>query len=408
MGKAERVEPPKPPDPPDPPEEAAPAGDDRRLWVDDAGVRRPFMRGIMIHSLMARGVPFEEANRVANTVRDRLRPRGAIDKAAILEVLHELIDPNLLEAESRLPLAAEITVRGKSRGQPFSKGVLSQSLLAAAIDPNDSFEVARDIERELVRRGLTEIDRRDLRRITHDTIQRRLGPRAARRYLVWRHFEAGRRPVILLLGGAAGVGKTSLALEVAHRLGIGRVLSTDSIRQIMRLMLSSDLVPAIHGSSYDAFKHFPPGALGADPLLEGFRAQAATVAVGVRASIERAIDENASTVIDGVALFPGALDLALYKDRADVIFLVVAALDRDSWAARFSAREAGGSQRPAHEYLANLDAILRIQDQFLEAAERHGIPIVVNDRFERAVMLVIRHLTESLGKRRDFDPRALL
>ena len=214
--------------------------------------------------------------------------------------------------------------------------------------------------------------------------------------------------MILLLGGAAGVGKTTLALEVAHRLGIGRVLSTDSIRQIMRLMLSADLVPAIHGSSYDAYTHFPPGALGADPLLEGFRAQAATVAVGVRASIERAIDENASTVIDGVALFPGALDLALYKERADVIFLVVAALDRDSWAARFSAREAGESQRPAHEYLANLDKILRIQDQFLEAAERYGIPIVVNDRFDRAVLLVLRHLTESLGKRPDFDPRTLL
>ncbi len=396
---------------PAPEAEAAPAAEerDRRLWVDDGGVRRPFMRGIMIHSLMARGLPFEEANRVANTVRDRLRPRGLVDKPAILEALRELLDASLFEAESRLPIAPEITVKGaRRRGQPFSKGVLSQSLLAAAIDPNDSFEVARDIERELLRRGLTEIDRRELRRITHATIERRLGPRSARRYLVWRHRASVQRPVILLLGGAAGVGKTTLALEVAHRLGIGRVLSTDSIRQIMRLMLSQDLVPAIHGSSYNAYTHFPPGALGDDPLLEGFRAQAATVAVGVRASIERAIDENASTVIDGVALFPGAFDLALYSERADVIFLVVAALDRDSWAARFSSREAGESQRPAHEYLANLDNILRIQDQFLEAAERHGIPIVVNDRLDRAVLLVIRHLTESLGKRPDFDARALL
>jgi 2-phosphoglycerate kinase len=397
------------PDPAADPSLRPPAGpEERRLWVVEGAERRPFMRGIMIHSLMARGVPFDEANRVANTVRDRLRPLGAVDKKQILAVLHELLDPSLLEGEHRLPLAAEISVKGKRRSQPFSKGVLSQSLLAAALDPNDSFEVARDIERELMRRGIAEIDRRELRRITHATIERRLGPRAARRYLVWRHREAGQRPVILLLGGAAGVGKTSLALEVAHRLGIGRVLSTDSIRQIMRLMLSSDLMPAIHGSSYDAYTHFPSGALGADPLLEGFRAQASTVSVGVRASIERAIDENASTVIDGVALFPGALDLALYRERADVIFLVVATLDREAYAARFASREAGESNRPAHEYLGNLDAILRIQDQFLEAAERHGIPIVMNDRFDRAVLLVIRHLTESLGKRPDFNPRALL
>jgi 2-phosphoglycerate kinase len=186
------------------------------------------------------------------------------------------------------------------------------------------------------------------------------------------------------------------------------VLSTDSIRQIMRLMLSTELAPAIHGSSYDAYTHFPSGALGADPLLEGFRAQTATVAVGVRASIERAIEENASTVIDGVGLYPDTLEVERYAERADVIFLVVATLDRDAYAARFSQRAADESLRPAHQYLQNLDAILRIQDQFLDSADRRGIPIVVNDRFDRAVLQVIRHLTESLGKRPDFDPRKLL
>src|SRR4030095_2914935 len=90
---------------------AAPSGsEDRRLWVEEGGERRPFMRGIMIHSLMARGVPFDEANRVANSVREQLRPRGVVDKPAILEVLFQLLDPNFFEAENRLPLAAEITV----------------------------------------------------------------------------------------------------------------------------------------------------------------------------------------------------------------------------------------------------------------------------------------------------------
>jgi 2-phosphoglycerate kinase len=387
---------------------AAQSADERRLWVEEGGVRRPFMRGIMIHALMARGVPFEEASLAANEVRQRLRPLGVVTKEGIRKVLQELLDPVLLEREPLLQRSIDITVLGKGKGQPFSKGVLSQSLLAAAIDPSDAFEVARDIERELLRLGFSEIERHELRRIAYEAIARRVGERPAERYLIWRHFEEPARPVILLLGGAAGVGKTSLALEVAHRLRIGRVLSTDYIRQIMRLMLSPDLAPAIHGSSYDAHTHFPPDALGADPLLEAFRAQTATVTVGVRASIERAIDENASTVIDGVALFPGALDLAAYADRADVIFLVVAALDPEAYAARFTARARGQVERAAHDYLKNLDAILRIQDQFLDAAERYAVPIVDNDRFDHAVLQVIRHLTESLGKRPGFDPRSLI
>src|SRR4030095_8299715 len=56
-----------------------PTPEDRRLWVDDGGERRPFMRGIMIHSLMARGVPFEEANRGANTGRAPPHPRRPRD-----------------------------------------------------------------------------------------------------------------------------------------------------------------------------------------------------------------------------------------------------------------------------------------------------------------------------------------
>ena len=60
-----------------------------------------------------------------------------------------------------------------------------------------------------------------------ETLRKRIGPRIAERYLVWRRYQEPDRPVILLLGGATGAGKTSLGLEVAHRLGIQRVLSSD-------------------------------------------------------------------------------------------------------------------------------------------------------------------------------------
>ena len=357
------------------------------------------MRGIMIHSLMARGVPFEQANRTANTVRERLRPRGVVSKEEILREVRDLLGETPFLSDPHLPLPIDITIHGKGKGEPFSKGVLSQSLLAAAIDPHDAFDVAREIERGLMLRGVREIDRSELRQVAFEALGRRIGPEAAERYLVWRRYQDPERPVILLLGGAAGVGKTSIALEVAHRLGIGRVLSTDSIRQIMRLTLSPEIAPALHGSSYDAWTLMPPEAQGDDPVIGGFRAQAGIVSVGVRASMDRAVAENASTVIDGVSVVPGLIDLGAYEGLAEVIFLVVATLDPEAYANRFAARAADESRRSAHRYLEHLDAILRIQDHVLEAAERRGIPIVDNDSFDRAVLLVIRHVTETLRKR---------
>jgi 2-phosphoglycerate kinase len=374
-------------------------GEDDRLFVEDAGHRRPFMRGIMIHSLMARGVPFEEANQTANEVRDRLRARHVVTKEEILTEVRDLLGDKPFRSDPNLPLPVDITIHGKGKGVPFSKGVLSQSLLAAAIDPNDAFDVARLIERELLLRGIREIDRTELRDLAFETLSRRIGAEAAERYLVWRRYQDPERPVILLLGGAAGVGKTSIALEVAHRLGIGRVLSTDSIRQIMRLTLSQEIAPALHGSSYDAWTLIPPESLGDDPVVDGFRAQAGIVSVGVRASMDRTLAENASMVIDGVSVVPGLIDLEAYAGLAEVIFLVVATLDAEAYANRFAARAADESRRVAHRYLGHLDAILRIQDHLLEAAERHGIPIVDNDSFDRAVLLVIRHVTETLRKR---------
>jgi 2-phosphoglycerate kinase len=357
------------------------------------------MRGIMIHSLMARGVSFEEANQTANEVRDRLRARGVVNKEEILTEVRDLLGVAPFRNDPQLPPPIDITIHGKGKGVPFSKGVLSQSLLAAAIDPNDAFDVARLIERELVLRGIREIDRTELRDLAFQTLSRRIDAEAAERYLVWRRYQDPERPVILLLGGAAGVGKTSIALEVAHRLGIGRVLSTDSIRQIMRLTLSQEIAPALHGSSYDAWTLMAPDSLGDDPVVDGFRAQAAVVSVGVRASMDRTLAENASMVIDGVSVVPGLIDLGAYAGLAEVIFLVVATLDPEAYANRFAARAADESRRQAHRYLGHLDAILRIQDHLLEAAERHGIPIVDNDSFDRAVLLVIRHVTETLRKR---------
>lgn len=377
---------------------------DRRLQVEDSGSRRPFMRGIVVHSLMARGIPFEDAFRAADAVRDRYRPVGVVQKVQIRKDLREILgeDP-FQDDESLVPAPASITVMGAGKGAPFSKGLLSQSLLAAALEPNDAFDVARAIERDLLLRGVRKVARSDLRRITFETLRERSSERAAERYLVWRQHQDPDRPVIILLGGAAGVGKTSLAIEVAHRMGIARVLSSDSIRQVMRIMLSQDLMPTLHASSYDAYKLLPAEAQGDDPVIEGYLSQAATVSVGIRASLDRAIAENANLVLDGVSVAPGLIDLDSYVDRADVIFLLVSALDEESFVNRFETRGSSAMDRPPHRYMENLDSILAIQNHLLELADRYDVPIVDNVSFDSSVLQIIRHVTESLRKKSRSD-----
>jgi 2-phosphoglycerate kinase len=160
-------------------------GDRSRIYVEDATGRRPFMRGILIHSLMAQGVSYEDAYRAANAVRDQVLPKGTVHREEIVRLAAEALGPGAAPSP-QVRGHDNILVTGQGDGTPFSKGFLSQSLLAAAIEPNDAFDVARDIEAELVRRRLTRIDRHALRRFAYDALSSRIGPQAGVRYLVWR------------------------------------------------------------------------------------------------------------------------------------------------------------------------------------------------------------------------------
>lgn len=349
---------------------------------------------------MARGIEFERALETADAVRQRISDRGQVDRDELAKLVVEMLGEDALQEHQPPlpPLPGRILVTSEGRDpQPFSKGTLSQSLLAAAIDPNDAFDVAEQIHRALIMSDMQSVMRRELRERAHDALVERFGQQTADRYLLWRRHQEPEKPIILLLGGTTGCGKTTLALEVAQRLGIGRVASTDSIRQILRITLTPELVPALHVSSFEAgVSEVQAG--DEDPVLAGFHAQAAVVSVGIRAMIDRAIEENASLILDGVSLVPGLIDVDAYRDDAHVIFLTVARLDEEAFRSHFRSREQRQKRRGARRYVENLDAILKIQEEFLDLADRYDVPIVDNVTLEGSVLLVIRHVIESLRR----------
>ena len=58
--------------------------------------------------------------------------------------------------------------------------------------------------------------------------------------------------VIVLLAGTSGTGKSTLASLLGTRLGISTVLSTDSIRHVMRNFLQAKNHPVLFCSTYEA------------------------------------------------------------------------------------------------------------------------------------------------------------
>jgi 2-phosphoglycerate kinase len=359
------------------------------------------MAGIMVQSLVSRGVPFDVALETANQVRERLARRRKVPAAELSKLVHELLgDRSDLEAPLRredVPTPLVRNVRGSA--SPFSKGMMAISLQGAGMDTSDAWDVSRELEAWLLRDGRREIGRIELRDVVAETIERTHGASAAQRYRVWRRAREDPRPIFILIGGSTGVGKTSIAVEVARRLEISRVIGTDSIRQIMRLMFSPDLMPEIHCSTYDAYKALGLGPEGSpDAVIAGFREQAQKIAVGVNALLDRAVEENTSMLIEGVNQLPSLLDLDRYREHAHVISMIVATLDPDAYRDRFHTRADAARERSADRYLDHFEEIGVIQDFILGEADRFGLPIIDNVRFDDAVLSATRSVLATLKK----------
>jgi len=371
-------------------------------WVLSGEEKIPFSRGILTHSLMEIGLSFHEAHRLAMKVRNTIRRRRTIEKKELARIVERLLLEEFGEDASRRyrmrkQPPVSIFVQDGDSGFPFSKGILSQSIQAAGLEPNNAFDVARQIEAALTLQKRSNVTYEELKRLTFNTLLKNYEKSIAERYLIWRNHHSSDRPVVVLIGGATGAGKSSLSAEVAHRLDILRIVSTDSLRQIMRIMFSPDLLPVVHSSSYAAWKELDyPFIDKSDPVIGAFKEQVERVIVCIRAMIDRAIEENMHMIIDGVHVVPGFINLKAYKDKAYIIQMVIVVLDKDSYRQRFVIRQDTASRRLFKKYLENFDSIYRIQNYIIEMAERYNCPILNNMDFEKTVLSTIQLITDSL------------
>ena len=271
---------------------------------------------------------------------------------------------------------------GGEQGLPYSRGLMARALMAVGVAADRAYALARRVGDELESRGSETVDLERLAVLAVETLGEVEGTEAVRQLRRYQELRELELPIVILIGGATGTGKSTVATEIAYRLGITRVTSTDFIRQTMRAFFSHEFMPAIHYSSFEAGDAFPDSD---DPLVAGLLEQSRDVLVGARASIERALQEGWSMVLEGVHLVPGMLPV--HFENALVVACVLSIEDESAHAGHFFTREAG-SERPMTKYLDRFDEIRRLQAFLLERAEREGVPVIENEDADRATACV--------------------
>src|SRR5437660_11061502 len=92
---------------------------------------------------------------------------------------------------------------------------------------------------------------------------------------------------IILIGGTAGTGKTTLASQLSWRLGLDHRIGTGFIREIVKAQHRKEDCPELHGFTFRA-----------EQPIAKIVAQAKRLQPAIMACVERAMRQGTSLVID--------------------------------------------------------------------------------------------------------------
>jgi 2-phosphoglycerate kinase len=302
-----------------------------------------------------------------------------------------------MSTEARSP---HVLIAGRDSGLPYSKGLMASQVMVTGLSPSRAYEVAEAIEDRLIRRGSDQVSTEELDTLAFDVIAELAGERYAKNFQRWRELGSLDMPLVVLLGGTTGVGKSTLATQLSARLGIVRVVATDAVREVMRATFSEKLMPTLYASSFEAGRALREPTTR-DAVVAGFRDQTAVVAVGVDALIERAAVEGMSMVIEGAHVVPGFVDLESRSDRILAVPAIVTVEEEEVHRSHFTSRSIDQAGRPSMRYLRGFEDIRRVQRYVKSQALSHGVPVIPNYNFDHTLAalidLVMERVTERAG-----------
>ncbi|MBA0700243.1 hypothetical protein Goari_001808, partial [Gossypium aridum] len=243
--------------------------------------------------------------------------------------------------------------------------------------------------------------------------------------------------ITVLLCGTSGCGKSTLSALLASRLGITTVISTDSIRHMMRSFVDEKENPLLWASTYHAGECLDPVAVAeakakkkakklagtaqsfpkgeradgssaskcdAQPMesgsicteligpkqiaVEGFKAQSEMVIDSLDRLITAWEERKESVIIEGVHLSLTFV-MGLMRKHPSIIPFMIYISNEDKHLERFAVRAKYMTLDPAkNKYVKYIKNIRAIQDYLCKRADKHLVPKINNTNVDRSVAAI--------------------
>ncbi len=255
---------------------------------------------------------------------------------------------------------------------PYSRGIMASSLLPTGVTTEEAYRLAVVVQQALRADGAGRHDADDLVRAAHEALRRTPeGDEIADRWLAWRAARRSGRPIVIVLTGAPGTGKSTLATRLAVRLDITRIVTTDAIREVLRTTVPAAVLPELHASTFELIDATRP-----DPFVD-FDRQCAAVSNAMAAVASRLVTEQRSVIAEGVHLTPGSLADALadHPSRPIVVERLVTA-PTEVHRSNLERRAVAEPLRDGRRHLDGFEHIGRIQEHLRTRAVDRAVPVI--------------------------------
>jgi 2-phosphoglycerate kinase len=175
-----------------------------------------------------------------------------------------------------------------------------------------------------------------------------------------------RRWQVLLLGGASGVGKTSISYPLAHHYGVG-LTEVDDFQVVLEGMTIPDQYPVLH---YWRTHFSEARAMDDDAQLDYMRRYSEVMARALTLVIANHIESHAPVVLEGDFILPSLAVQSTYGDvraNGQVRSLFLYEEDEEQIARNYSQRDGSNQRERAH-------VSWRVSEWLRQEAQRVGAP----------------------------------